>query len=305
MKYLQLFFLFALSLHSAELLPHLRKIEKRIHATSIEGVDCTYLINLDERRDRLNECLQNLLPFGILPQRFPAIYGWRIPLEEYADLGVKFGPGMWPGKENALLAVPNRGFFFVQLSEAFYGQTFFSGWLTPGALGCTLSHLSVLQDALDAGYETIWVLEDDFVLIENPHLLSGKIEELDRLVGASGWDVLYTDSDYLFGVDPTQDLQAQLPMKWRPDRPDFDLKTLLGSTPVGDGFLKIGSRIGTHSMMIRRSGVEKILRFNKEHGIFMPYDHEIAFVPDIRLYALKQPIVGAHAKPSDTKNQYF
>ena len=58
-------------------------------------------------------------------------------------------------------------------------------------------------------------------------------------------------------------------------------------------------------MMIRRSGVEKILRFNKEHGIFMPYDHEIAFVPDIRLYALKQPIVGAHAKPSDTKNQYF
>lgn len=30
-----------------------------------------------------------------------------------------------------------------------------------------LSHLSVLKDALDSGYETIWVMEDDIHIIQD------------------------------------------------------------------------------------------------------------------------------------------
>ncbi|MFI5334690.1 MAG: hypothetical protein ACHQT8_05960 [Chlamydiales bacterium] len=31
-----------------------------------------------------------------------------------------------------------------------------------------LSHLSILQDAFDSGYETIWVMEDDIEVVRNP-----------------------------------------------------------------------------------------------------------------------------------------
>ncbi len=296
-----LLLLWSLSLF-ANIEKYFRKMEEPIEAHSIEGVDFTYLINLDARKERLAHSLQQLFPYGIWPGRFPAIYGWHLPFEAYEEIGLKFQPGMWIGIENALSIAPGGFFHFVRLSEAFYGKTVFSSWLTPGGVGCTLSHLSVLQDAYDAGYQTIWILEDDFVIVKDPHLLSGLIQKLDQL---ADWDVLYTDPDYLYGLDRGADLQTQLPYKWRPDRPGFDLESLLEHTPVGDDFFKIGNRNRTHSMIIRRSGFEKILRFYKEHGLFLPYDHELGFIPHLSLFVVKESIVEAKETTSDTKDRYF
>lgn len=300
-----LFILFFVLPLFASLENHLQPIPNKAHVHSIKNVDFTYLINLDSRPERLAYSLQQLYPFGIVPQRFPAIYGWHIPFNVYADLGVVFMPGMWIGIENALYVSPAGYFQFVRLGEALYGKTVFSSWLTPGAIGCTLSHLSILQDAYDAGYSTIWILEDDFILVRNPHLLSALIEKLDALVGADGWDILYTDPIYLYGIDLEKDLQEQMPYKWRPDMPDFDLLSLFEHTPVGDDFYKIGNRLRTHSMIIRRSGIEKILQFYKRHHIFIPYDHELGFIPNIRLYVTKEAIVDGMDNTSDTKNKHF
>jgi len=64
--------------------------------------------------------------------------------------------------------------------------------MSRGAIGIILSHLSVLQDAYDAGYETIWVMEDDIELLGNPHSVSDLISELEpfdrgRYAGPVGW----------------------------------------------------------------------------------------------------------------------
>src|SRR5207237_6605093 len=80
------------------------------------------------------------------------------------------------------------------------GKTYFVHCMALGAIGCSLSHISVLQDAYDSGYETIWVMEDDVEVLDDPHRLSDLVSELDTLVGPDRWDVLFTDVDYRIGV---------------------------------------------------------------------------------------------------------
>ena len=58
-----------------------------------------------------------------------------------------------------------------------------------------MSHLSILQHAYDAGFETIWVMEDDIQVMRDPRVLSERIDQLDALVGKTNWDILFTDRD--------------------------------------------------------------------------------------------------------------
>ena len=178
--------------------------------------------------------------------------------------------------------------------------------MTPGAIGCSLSHLSLLQDAYDSGYQTIWIMEDDIVVKKDPQEISSLIKKLDLLIGKDGWDILYTDTDaadrsqYNVQQDFEQDLTADL---WFFSRPDMDLSnrsSFAKRTILSDDFIKIGSRMRTHSMIIRRSGIKKILDFEKQRHIFIPYDHELAIVPDIRLFSLRYDLVTNGPAPSDT-----
>jgi GR25 family glycosyltransferase involved in LPS biosynthesis len=283
---------------------HYKRLETKAESSKLRNIDFIYLINLDQRPERFESCMAQLSPYGIFPLRFSAIYGWSLPASALNEIGLKFLPGMWMGYDTVMHFPPEGGCRYFYLNDTCYHHTFFSGWTTPGAIGCTLSHLSVLQDAYDAGYGTIWVLEDDFKVVQDPHMLSERIDELDAMVGKD-WDILYTDFDYLMGIDENRSILEQLPMKWRPDMPAFDLKSLLEHTDVGPNFMKIGTRHRTHSMIIRRCGMQKILDFYKEHNMFIPYDHELSFIPGIKLYVLKNPIVTANETSSDTKNHVF
>ena len=162
-----------------------------------------------------------------------------------------------------------------------------------------MSHLSVLKDAYDSNYEIIWILEDDFLIQDDPHLLTDYIEKLDQLVGRAGWDVLYTDKKSGFVCfEDSHDC-------WRPDTPLFNQYSLLEMTDLNEHFVKIGARARTHSMLITRSGMKKILDFTLTHGIFNPYDADIAFVPGINLYCLKQDLITWSYSGSDTVDKNF
>ena len=56
-----------------------------------------------------------------------------------------------------------------------------------------------------------------------------------------------------------------------------------------------------HSLIIRRSGMKKILDFYKTRHIFIPYDHELSVVPDIRMFNLRYDLVTHAIAPSDTR----
>jgi GR25 family glycosyltransferase involved in LPS biosynthesis len=281
---------------------HLKTITDKTEQ-QIRNIDFIYLINLDQRPERLERCRQQLMPYGIHPFRFSAVYGWTLSVDTLNDIGVKFLPGMERGHWASHFPFdgdgnPEDDF----LREACYGKTYFSRWMTRGAIGCALSHLSVLQDAYDSGYQTIWVMEDDIDIKDNPHKLADLIDSLDALVGSEGWDVLYTDM-----VESEHCLDPKLSYwwMWRPDLPSMDNTALAKLTILNEDFAQIGSRAFVHSMIIRRSGMKKILDFIKNKGIYIPYDHELSLAPGIQLYCLRKNLVTFKKTSSDTENKNF
>jgi len=166
------------------------------------------------------------------------------------------------------------------------GMTYYSHSLSRGAIGCLLSHLSVLQDAYDANYATIWVLEDDVRIASDPREISSLIKKLDEL--APGWDIFFTDPDihaasgarsYCEGIQP------------RPNVYTLPLESYRQRTQIDSDIVKLGIRFGSHSMVIRRSGIEKLLHYFKKYKLFFPYDMEYYFPEGIKLYACTRDIV--------------
>jgi GR25 family glycosyltransferase involved in LPS biosynthesis len=260
---------------------------------NIQHIDCIYSINLDERPEKWERTLSELAPYGITPKRFSAINGWKLSPQKVNELLLTFLPGMQGGRWACFFS-SDREQLKVEhdfLTEKSYGRSFAADWLSPGAIGCSLSHLSVLKEAYEAGYETIWVIEDDIVVHKDPHLLSALIEKLDLLVGKEGWDILYTDTDEEEEGNGNRDEKHDLSHIWRPDA-DPSIFTLLPKREkLEEPFVKIHSRTRTHSMIIRRSGMKKIIEHLNTHKIFLPYDDELSLVPNISLFNLTHNIV--------------
>ena len=163
---LALFLLLSLCL-SADVEDHLKKVTNKSSAYSMKNIDFIYLINLDQRPEKLRLSLDQLSPFQIYPCRFSAVNGWELSLEALNDVGLKYSPEMEGGFLGTCYHLDGN---FEPSHETIevYGQTYFSHCLARGPIGICLSHISVLQDAYTSGYETIWVMEDDIEVIQDP-----------------------------------------------------------------------------------------------------------------------------------------
>lgn len=268
---------------------HLKILADKSSDHSMKNIDFIYLINLDQRSEKLKLTLDQLTPYGIYPYRFSAVNGWELSLETIHDVGLKFSPEM----EGGFMATsyPNESFKPSHEIIQHYGQTYFCHCMALGTIGCVLSHLSVLQDAYDSGYETIWVIEDDIEIKRDPTILPDLIDKLDRLVGKDNWDVLFTDRD-IHGGDGNYVIASSAAK--RPDyasRNDFAIKH-----EISPDFRRIGARYGSHSMIIRKCGVKKLLQFLKAHQVFLPYDLEYTLPPGIQLYTVLEDVVSNFAK---------
>lgn len=286
MKRLLLLLSFASCLF-ADIEDYFKPVVKAEPHSQMKNIDFIYLINLDEREEKLQHTIDMLAPYDIAPCRFSAVNGWELSLEAVNDLGVPYESWMPNGRwvtyypldgdkraEHEIAGIP--------------GRTYFGHCLSLGSMGCVLSHLSVLQDAWDSGYEVIWVIEDDIEIIQNPHLLSDRIEELEGAVGKNGWDVLFTDKD-------TKNTQGEnVPCSsyaWRPNYTPSNAGRFAQKTEISDHITQIGARYGSYSMLLRRTGMEKILNFFKCHHIFLPYDMEYTQPATVRLFCLKDDVV--------------
>ncbi|HSW72761.1 MAG TPA: hypothetical protein VLG44_05085, partial [Chlamydiales bacterium] len=123
------------------------------------------------------------------------------------------------------------------------------------------------------------------------------IEKLDTQVGVDGWDILFTDQD-------TKNSYGQyVPctgFAWRPNVNVTDPSRFAARTVISSEFRKIGARFGAYSMIVRRSGMKKILDFLKTNHIFLPYDIEFPYPEDIRLFTVLDDIVSTWPNsPSD------
>jgi len=266
---------------------HLKNLGEKPPFNQMANIDYAYVINLDERPEKLQGTLQQLAPYNISPYRFSAINGWKLSVEELNELGVVYSEEM-PKDFLATTYLPeNRGAPHDEIMHVL-GRTYFCQHMSPGTIAINLSHLSILEDALKCGYNTIWVMEDDIEVIQNPHKISPLIEKLDALVGADGWDILFTDRDAK-GQDGSYVLC--LSAAPRPNFAPLNPERFAKRTPMGRDFVQIGARYGAYSMIVRRSGMLKISNFIKTHKIFLPYDMDYYLANDIRCFSVKRDIV--------------
>ena len=77
---------------SASLGDHFKKASNKTNKHTMRGVDFIYMINLDQRPEKFDKCVQQLHPFNIYPYRFSAVNGWELTLETVNSIGVKYEP---------------------------------------------------------------------------------------------------------------------------------------------------------------------------------------------------------------------
>ncbi len=275
----------------AALVDHLKKPGEKPPIHQMRNIDFIYMINLDQRPEKFAQSAKQLEAYGISPYRFSAVNGWELSLEAINDVGLKYLPGMTPLLATTYLPGETGNGTHEVMGE--YGRTYFVHCMARGTIGCALSHISVLQDAWDSGYETIWVLEDDIVVLKNPTVIPDLIDKLDARVGKGNWDVLFTDQD-IKGADG-----QYIPAYGSAKRPDMDCsesarfcKKYTIKKDISPDFRRISARFGAHTMIIRRSGVKKLLDFFYAHQIFFPYDMDNYLPPSIKRYSLTYDVVG-------------
>ncbi|MCP5492323.1 MAG: glycosyltransferase family 25 protein [Chlamydiales bacterium] len=285
-------FIFPLVFAYADLVDHYKPAIGKDGSRSIRNVDFIYIINLDQRPEKYKSCLEKLAPYNIKPYRFSAVNGWELKLETINDVGVKLTPEMTKNFLGTVYLSETQ----IKPRDAVIGEigrTYFCHKMPRGSIGIVLSHLSILHDAFQSGYETIWVMEDDIEVIRDPRLISDYIEKLDRLVGPDGWDILFTDQN-------TKNKDGQyVHCKSYANRPNFEPKNPNIFTlckPLGRNFFKIGARYGAYSMIVRRSGMKKLLDFFDKHKVFLPFDMDFYLPQGIQLFTVSQDIVSTEPR---------
>lgn len=231
------------------------KYLKPIHVTEfnsgMEGVDCIYVINLDARTDKWERLIPIFEKLHLKVNRVSAINGWQLS----------------KGDKKAL-AGPYRA------------------RLRGGQLGCLLSHISILKDAYERGFNRIWILEDDIEFL-------GELSQISNIIGKLSsidpdWDIFYTDSDcknekgeYFRPsyIDPRPD-QLLAPLDFYQER-----------TRIDPQIMQIRSRFATHSMLISKKGIKKALDYFTHVYLYSPIDWDIHYIPEIRQYASSEDIV--------------
>lgn len=290
-KWLFLIFIILVQPLTANIEAHFKKAPNKSGSHSMKNIDFIYMINLDERPEKFAASIQQLHPYNINPYRFSAVNGWKLTYSAINELGVRYTQDMendlWGTSYYLENGTPHHEVMHVP------GRTYFCHCMSRGAIGICLSHLSVLQDAYDSGYQTIWVMEDDIEVIRDPHRLSRLIEKLDGLVGKNGWDILFTDQD-------TKNQQGNyVPCQSFARKPNFTPQNqarFAARTTIDRSFRKIGARYGAYSMIVRRSGMEKILNFMKTHKLFLPYDMEFYLPDNIEMYAVVHDVVSTQPR---------
>lgn len=235
-------------LNESPLQDYLVDIELTEPQSGIELVDCIYVINLDERINRWN-CLKNSWgKNGLSLNRVNAVNGWK--------LGEKVIEG---------ITSPARK-------------------MKGGAVGCFLSHISVLKNAYENGFNIIWILEDDAEITDDPQKIAYLLENLHEI--DPEWDILYTDVNNL-GL--TNGIEVFLPIQ---------PKNLLN-----EHLMRARNRYGSHSILISKNGVEKLLKYFVSNLLMAPIDIEIHWIPDIRKYSVRENIV-SHIEGADSTTEF-
>jgi len=262
--------LLGFNLH-AELEDHFKPVCDKQMMRTIPGVDCIYMVNLDRRSEKFTAACKEFQPYGIVPCRLSAVDGWSFSVEDVWDVSYRYKFQHERGVMGTCYYVDHNGLVtdyheLINTTE----KPYLGHCMSRGAIGCILSHLSILQDAWDSGYECVWVLEDDIKVRSSPLQITALLDELNAYT--SDWSVLFTD------LDSKKSNGKWSPCKAIRRRPGVQLHSLsyyLKIWQCTENLREIRLRFGTYSYLVSRRGMKQILDYYKEHKVFFPYDIEM------------------------------
>lgn len=135
----------------------------------LDFIDKIYLINLDERKDRLNNVLNKFKLYNIKNyQRFSAV---KPKIDE-------INPIIYKNYSTHLST--NKKKYIV------------------GATGCKFSHRNIIKDAVEKGYQSILIFEDDIDFTDN--FLTG-LNYFIKNTKYLDWDMLYLGGRNKISID--------------------------------------------------------------------------------------------------------
>ena len=151
---------------------YLNKARQRKEASEKKHIlnktfDKVYLINLDKRKDRLEECKKIIDKSGLVVERVSAVDGSLLKEEEL-----------------------NRA-FLDHIPEH----------TLRGAHGCVMSHYNVIKQAKEEGHSSILILEDDFELVSDIRI-QGQVRNFTDLFKdyfgqvPEDWELLYLGANH-------------------------------------------------------------------------------------------------------------
>lgn len=197
------------------------------YKSGFEQVDCIYVINLDKHQNRWTRTQEQLSKHGLNAIRVSAVNGWDFNKQELKNL--------YHG-----LLTPS----YQKFSR------------TPGMLGCFLSHMSILKDALEKNYQVIWILEDDCNIENNPvEILNNILKETS--LKKINWDALYTDtgSRYLHPDGTLERYDFDRMCSWLIEKCSYLPKKEQSSIEEAEW---IHRRLGMYSVLLSNKGIKKI-----------------------------------------------
>lgn len=248
-------------------LNYLRDLELSQRSSGLEGIDCIYVINLDRRSEKWARMQELCREEQINPNRVSAVNGWQLSSDALAELG---------GEDGLMIK--------------------------PGEVGCLLSHISVVKDALQRSFDRIWVMEDDVEFLGSAKQIAKLVKELSEI--DPEWDLFYTDGTmrvfenpclnsctallYDIGIRLTegQDYRFHQPRPGQSDGTYFKEREI-----INDDLMRVYRRFGTHSMVISRRGLEKIYAYFSEVNLRIPIDWDLHYIPSFRQYAARKNLV--------------
>ena len=122
-----------------------------------------FVINLDNRRDRLVSITKQLSSVNILFTRFSAI---RPNIENIKN------DDLWKNSYQGINKIKSKRW----------------NQYLKGALGCKMSHYNIIKNAKDNNLDYVIIFEDDALICENA---IKKIEEINLFFNYDEWDMLY------------------------------------------------------------------------------------------------------------------
>jgi GR25 family glycosyltransferase involved in LPS biosynthesis len=188
-------------------------------------IDFVYVINLATDSDLIHKNIQGLnFKDDLRYYEFPAVNGWELV----------------NGKTDSNYVFKQADWWKLPSNPKEPQNDWWSRDLTPGEIGCALSHYQVIEGAYNSGYNNVLILEEDFYL--NKEFDKFPEFELNHL--DDDWSICY------LGRSPLEKDKEKA---------------------VNDSVVRCGYTYNTHAYMISRKGMKEILNSGYLDNL-IPYD---------------------------------